>query len=279
MALALDQGVQWEYIPPICTRIQVSTEIDELICAEELISLITRLQQPESKNFFNHPAIASSLHSGTIIHAILCGATCSSCSRDFPASDSPISSIEEGSPPPDGDPLPQKLRRMQAPRLPIVVFMLAMLMDIKSRTERSLGGQTVTLVDFFAIVEREMYDNHFDQYPHGLENVLMLLLRGFDISLVPCCGPDVCIVHQELAQERFPRWPLVFLVMRVMGAVRRLRPATRKMLEVKLRGILVAPRCDFTSGAHSFERVIEFTDMPDFDLEDLKGEIYHQLCS
>jgi hypothetical protein len=37
MALALDQGVQWEYIPPICTKIRLSGDVEVLICAEELM--------------------------------------------------------------------------------------------------------------------------------------------------------------------------------------------------------------------------------------------------
>ncbi|KAE9365606.1 hypothetical protein N431DRAFT_488718 [Stipitochalara longipes BDJ] len=278
MALALDQEVQWDYIPPMCTRIRVGREVDELICAEELMSFITRLQQPENTTFLNHCTIASSLHSGTILHAILCGATSSKCSKYFPAPDSPISSIGERSPSPDGHSLPQQLRRMQAPRLPIFVFMLAMLMDIKSRTNHCLDGQLVTLVDFFAVLERAMYDNHFDEYPHGLENVLMVFIRGFDISLVPCSELGKCILHRELAQERFPRWPLIFSVMRVMGALRRLNPVTRKRLEIKLRDILVAPGCDFTFGKDPSERRGEFTGIIDSGLGDLKEEICGQLA-
>jgi len=277
MALALDQGVQWDYLPPICTRIKLSQDIDKLICTEELMSFITRLQQHDNVAFLNHPNIASSLHSGTILHFVLCGATCRSCSKEFPIKGSHISSIEGHSQFPNAPSLPQQLRRMQAPRLPIFVFMLTMLMDIKSRTEGCLIGQSVTLAEFFAVLETAMYDNHFDQYPHGLENVLMVIIHGFDVSLVPCSDPGVCTLHGELAQERFPRWPLVFSVMKVMGAVRRLSAATRKRLETVLRGMVVVPRRASTLSTEYFEKEHDSPGMLDPSLEGLKGEVCQQL--
>lgn len=65
----------------------------------------------------------------------------------------------------------------------------------------------------------------------ALENILMVIIRGFDIGLVSCSIPDLCVLHRDLAQERFPRWPLVFSVMKVIGAVRRLSSEARKYLK------------------------------------------------
>jgi hypothetical protein len=169
---------------------------------------------------------------------------------------------------------------MQAPRVAIFVFMLTMLLDIKSRTESCLTSQSHTLMDFFAILERGIYDNNFDQYPHGLENVLMVFIRGFDVDLVTCSSPELCILHRDLSQERFPRWPLIFSIMRVMGAVRRLTPEIRKALEIRLRDILVGPRwvLDFQPGEISTETETSFLGIPDPGLRDLNKHICQELA-
>ena len=58
----------------------------------------------------------------------------------------------------------------------ISVNLTLSVLKTNGRTNSYLIGQLVTPADFFAMLESVMYDNHFDQYPNYLENVLMVLI-------------------------------------------------------------------------------------------------------
>jgi len=127
MALGLDQGVQWEYIPLIRRSITVSQDVDDLICAEELATLVTRIQESDNATFRTHPTNASSLSHGTLLHTILCATNCNQCKSMPPCKDSecsqcsqpglltrePSKAASKAEPSHPGQP-----QEMQAPRLP-----------------------------------------------------------------------------------------------------------------------------------------------------------------
>jgi hypothetical protein len=86
-------------------------------------------------------------------------------------------------------------------------------------------------------------------------------------------------MHLKLTQDKFPRWSLVYSVMRVMGAVRQLSPATCRTLEIRLQDILVAPRCASGIRTSNSPRATSFVPMDDPGLgDDLKERICQELA-
>jgi hypothetical protein len=86
-------------------------------------------------------------------------------------------------------------------------------------------------------------------------------------------------MHLKLTQDKFPRWSLVYSVMRVMGAVRQLSPATCRTLEIRLQDILVAPRCASGIRISNSPRATSFVPMDDPGLgDDLKERICQELA-
>jgi len=99
----------------------------------------------------------------------------------------------------------------------------------------------------------------------------MAFIRGFDVGSTPCPErPGLCLLHGVSDRDRFPPWPLVFSIMRVMGAARRLSDGTRRALERELRGILLTPRC-------TFENQEGRESVYDFGLGGLKQQICREL--
>jgi hypothetical protein len=98
------------------------------------------------------------------------------------------------------------------------------------------------------------------------------------IDRISCSGLESCLLHLELAQERFPRRSLVYSVMRVMGVVRRLSLTTRKTLEVRLQDILVALRCASGIRTGNSPRATSFVFMDDPGLGDDLWEDMSRAC-
>lgn len=205
MALGLDQRVQWEYIPPTSRSIMVSQDVDDLICAEELITLVTRVLESDNATLRNHPRIASSLSHGALLHTILCATNCNRCKSMPPCKDSECSQCSQPGrvtrEPPQvaskADPShPQQLQEIQSSRLPLLVFMVTMLLEIQARASQQANLLSSTLFHFFTTLERAICDGNFDRYPHRLKNILMTFIQGFDVDSTPCpARPQLCLLH------------------------------------------------------------------------------------
>lgn len=256
MALGLDQGVQWHYIPPVITDNQTFRDVDDYICANELVSFLSRLQDPGVQEYLAHPRILSALRPGTLLHVALCATNGRSCNKSKRLKGSilrePGIDLQGISSPPRGDitkgdpPIAKELRKMQSPRPAMIVFILCILLEIKDKTSDMLAPcLTPTLNHFFVAIERALYENDSARHPYDLENVLMLFIRGIELNTVPCSASlGLCLWHGfgPLCSKRFPSWPLLFSVMRIMGGWRSLSSDTRKMLELNVQNIVVAPR-------------------------------------
>jgi hypothetical protein len=168
MALGLDQGLQWEYIPPTSRSIIVSQDVDDLICAEELMTLVTRIQESDNATLLNHPITASSLSHSTLLHTILCATACHRCKNMPPCKDSQCSQCSQPSlvtsepskAASKADPSHPELKEMQSPRLPLLVFMLAMLLEIQARASQQANLLSSTLFHFFTTLDRAMCDGN-----------------------------------------------------------------------------------------------------------------------
>jgi hypothetical protein len=140
---------------------------------------------------------------------------------------------------------PEQLQEMQSPRLPLV-FILTMLLEIQARVSQQANLLSSPLFHFFTTLERAMCDENFNQYPHRLENILMAFIRGFDIGSTPCpASSELCLLHGDSDRDRFPPWPLVFSVMKVISVARRLSYGTRRALERELSNVLLKSRWMF----------------------------------
>lgn len=264
MALGFDQGIEWDYMAPICTPNRASSlSQDNQFCATELTSFISRLQDPSVQTYLTHPTILSALSSRTLLHAALCTTNGRLClvMRDegIKYADNPRGSefdlaLAAGRRR-DAQETPSHtyvLRNMQSPRPAILVFILYILLSIKNKAG---GGNehllVPTLNHLFLAMESALREINFDWYPYDLETVLTYLIRGIDISGVACpcitgscllCGGGTSFERRpekgSLWQgDRFPDWPVVFAVARVMGAMRKLKKETRRSLEGAMRGL------------------------------------------
>lgn len=247
---------------------RATREVDDLLCAEELICFIGHLEQPDTFTFLDQKAIRARFSTGSLLHRALFAKDCYRCEdascheRKYPCTKSEIQGFSQVEPdslaptqlPKAWSSLPNRLYRVQSTRLPILVFILTMLLDLKERSEGLAHVISPTLLHFFQALERAMYDNGFHQSPKTLENILSLLIRGFDIGEVSCSATtELCLLHQDFATERFPQWPFVFSVMRTMGAVRRLSRETKQVLELQLMEVLLRPRSILTGGMRMYE--------------------------
>ncbi|KAE8443896.1 hypothetical protein EG329_001305 [Mollisiaceae sp. DMI_Dod_QoI] len=273
MALGLDQGIEWDYMPPVCTPSRISSpELDTQICTSELLSFISRLQDPSTQTYLTHPTILSALSSRTLLHAALCTTNGRLCHvmRDEDldtkyndnAGRSEFDLALSAGRRCDGytveaPPHTYVLRNMQSPRPAILVFILFILLSIKDRAKQEGAGEeyilVATLQHLFLAMERALQEIDFDWYPYDLETVLTYLIRGIDLTDVACpCLAGQCLLCRGgmyerrpekgalFEGERFPDWETVFKVSRVMGGMRRLRGETKKELEAEMRGLFFA---------------------------------------
>lgn len=241
MALGFDQGIEWDYMPPISTPTRTSSlTTDNQFCATELTSFISRLQNSSIQTYLTHPTILSALSSRTLLHAALCTTSGRLCfamrNEDIKYADNPRGSefdlaLAAGRRR-DAQEIPPHtyvLRNMQYPRPAILVFILYILLSIKDKAE---GGNehllVLTLNHLFLAMERTLREIDFDWYPYDLETVLTYLIRGIDLSGVACpCITGSCLLcgggttyerrpeKGSLWQgDRFPDWPIVFAVAR-----------------------------------------------------------------
>ncbi|KUJ10529.1 uncharacterized protein LY89DRAFT_787540 [Mollisia scopiformis] len=273
MALGFDQDITWDYMPPICAADRIDTH-DTQICAEELIAFISRLQEPSTHQYLTQPTIVSALSSKTLLHAALCstnGRLCLAMRND----DAKYCDNLRGS---EFDlalcagrrrnaqeipPHTYVLRNMQSPRPAILVFILFILLSIKDKAAGPNEHLLVpTLSHLFLAMEKALHEIDFDWYPYDLETVLTYLIRGIDLFRVSCpcltgpcllCGGGVYKGQPKKGSlfegERFPDWPIVFAVARVMGGMRKLQRGTRRKLEAVMRELFFAG--DPGSGARS----------------------------
>ncbi|CZR62731.1 uncharacterized protein PAC_12628 [Phialocephala subalpina] len=251
-------GLHATYLHPLSHPLPHS---DNALCATELMSFISRLQDSSVQQYLTHPTILSALSSRTLLHAALCATNGRLClamrNEDIKYADNPRGSefdlaLAAGRRR-DAQEIPPHtyvLRNMQSPRPAILVFILYILLSIKDKAEG--GNQHLlvpTLSHLFLAMERALREIDFDWYPYDLETVLTYLIRGIDLSGVACpCLTGSCLLCGGGARyerrpekgnlwqgDRFPDWPIVFAVARVVGAMRRLEKETKRCLEASMR--------------------------------------------
>ena len=169
------------------------------------MTLVTRIQESNNATFRNHPIIASSLSYGALLHTILCATNCNRCKSMPPCKDSECAQCsqpglvtrEPSKAASKADHShPEQLQEMQSPRLPLLVFMVTMLLEIQARASQQANLLSSTLFHFFTTLERAICDGNFNQYPHRLENILMAFIRGFDVGFTPCpARPELWLLH------------------------------------------------------------------------------------
>lgn len=268
MALGFDQGINWDYIPLILTPNNITS--DAQICSSELLTFISRLQEPSTQTYLTHPIILSALSSRTLLHAALCTTNGHICRSMLNFNNNHIDS-PRGSEfdlalcagrKRDAIEIPLHtyvLRNMQSPRPAILVFILVILLAIKDKACSSANEDLLepTLSHLFLAMGKALYEIDFDWYPYDLETVLTYLIRGVDLFRVSCPGVkdgkgEPCLLCKNgvfdgrpekgslFEGERFPDWGIVFRVARVVGGMRMLEKETRKMLEGAMRDLFFA---------------------------------------
>lgn len=182
--------------------------------------LITRVQQPDSATFVTQPTIGTSVSRDTWIHTIICGASCPHAriyhaAKTFCARKRSWKAAKEIA--------TYTILKSSAASREATTDASTPTCHLRICANYALGYQkrnwalswqsNATMADFFKALERGLYDNDSTNIRTAwrTSSCIHSRLRG---RLVSCSGLEICSMHLKLAQDKFPRWSLVYSVMR-----------------------------------------------------------------